>query len=237
MLASLPPAGRERGAGLLFRHRRSWPRRSFAAHLWRADRADRRLCRREPCSARGHDARPARRLVSRLGRRRDLPPRRHLDGLPAGPALDPAGRRARRRRRIGHRGDRHHRLDALLPRRARRDDGASPSRICHRGPRHRLSAVPYPYARNPAQRGAGAAGAGQPRNGHRRHRRGDPVVRRPLGVVGYADLGRHDRRGPAFIHQTWWVFAAPLAALFATVLAFNQLGDGLRRALDPVLQR
>jgi peptide/nickel transport system permease protein len=33
------------------------------------------------------------------------------------------------------------------------------------------------------------------------------------------------------------VLAAPLAALFATVLAFNQLGDGLRRALDPVLRR
>ena len=43
--------------------------------------------------------------------------------------------------------------------------------------------------------------------------------------------------GRQFIHQTWWLFAAPLAALFATVLAFNQLGDGLRRALDPVLRR
>jgi peptide/nickel transport system permease protein len=43
--------------------------------------------------------------------------------------------------------------------------------------------------------------------------------------------------GRQFIHQTWWVFAAPLAVLFATVLAFNQLGDGLRRALDPVLRR
>ena len=43
--------------------------------------------------------------------------------------------------------------------------------------------------------------------------------------------------GRQFIHQTWWVFAAPLAALFVTVLAFNQLGDGLRRALDPVLRR
>jgi len=31
--------------------------------------------------------------------------------------------------------------------------------------------------------------------------------------------------------------AAPLVALFATVLAFNQLGDGLRRALDPVMRR
>ena len=43
--------------------------------------------------------------------------------------------------------------------------------------------------------------------------------------------------GRQFIHETWWVFAAPLAALFVTVLAFNQLGDGLRRALDPVLRR
>ena len=43
--------------------------------------------------------------------------------------------------------------------------------------------------------------------------------------------------GRQFIHQSWWVFAAPLAALFATVLALNQLGDGLRRALDPVLRR
>jgi ABC-type dipeptide/oligopeptide/nickel transport system permease subunit len=43
--------------------------------------------------------------------------------------------------------------------------------------------------------------------------------------------------GRQSIHETWWVFAAPLAALFMTVLAFNQLGDGLRRALDPVLRR
>jgi peptide/nickel transport system permease protein len=43
--------------------------------------------------------------------------------------------------------------------------------------------------------------------------------------------------GRQFIHETWWVFAAPLAALFATVLAFNQFGDGVRRALDPVLRR
>jgi len=44
-------------------------------------------------------------------------------------------------------------------------------------------------------------------------------------------------QGRQIIHQAWWVFAAPLAALFATVLAFNQLGDGVRRALDPVMQR
>ncbi|MFO1148714.1 MAG: ABC transporter permease [Alsobacter sp.] len=43
--------------------------------------------------------------------------------------------------------------------------------------------------------------------------------------------------GRQVIHQAWWVLAAPLAALFATVLAFNQLGDGLRHALDPVFRR
>ena len=39
--------------------------------------------------------------------------------------------------------------------------------------------------------------------------------------------------GRQFIYQSWWVLAAPLVALLATVLAFNQLGEGLRRALDP----
>ncbi|MFI5013381.1 MAG: ABC transporter permease [Hyphomicrobiales bacterium] len=44
-------------------------------------------------------------------------------------------------------------------------------------------------------------------------------------------------QGRQIIYQAWWVFAAPLLALFATVLALNQLGDGLRRALDPVMRR
>jgi ABC-type dipeptide/oligopeptide/nickel transport system permease subunit len=43
--------------------------------------------------------------------------------------------------------------------------------------------------------------------------------------------------GRQIVHHGWWVLAAPLVMLFATVLAFNQLGDGLRRALDPVLRR
>lgn len=43
--------------------------------------------------------------------------------------------------------------------------------------------------------------------------------------------------GRQMIYQGWWVMVAPLIALFATVLAFNQLGDGLRRALDPVMRR
>jgi peptide/nickel transport system permease protein len=44
-------------------------------------------------------------------------------------------------------------------------------------------------------------------------------------------------QGRQILHEGWWVFAAPLAALFATVLAFNILGDGLQRSLDPMRQR
>jgi dipeptide transport system permease protein len=43
--------------------------------------------------------------------------------------------------------------------------------------------------------------------------------------------------GRQIVHEGWWVLAIPLAALFATVVAFNQLGDGLARSLDPVLRR
>jgi peptide/nickel transport system permease protein len=43
--------------------------------------------------------------------------------------------------------------------------------------------------------------------------------------------------GRQIIYEGWWVLVVPLIALFATVLAFNQLGDGLRRALDPVMRR
>ncbi|MBV8104833.1 MAG: ABC transporter permease [Hyphomicrobiales bacterium] len=44
-------------------------------------------------------------------------------------------------------------------------------------------------------------------------------------------------QGRQILHQGWWVLAAPLVALFLTVLAFNLLGEGLRRSLDPVMRR
>ena len=44
-------------------------------------------------------------------------------------------------------------------------------------------------------------------------------------------------QGRSIIYQGWWVLVAPLVMLFLTVLAFNQLGDGLRRALDPMMRR
>ena len=43
--------------------------------------------------------------------------------------------------------------------------------------------------------------------------------------------------GRQIIYQAWWVVMFPLGTLFLTVLAFNQLGDGLRQWLDPMLRR
>ncbi|MEX6507842.1 ABC transporter permease [Jiella sp. M17.18] len=43
--------------------------------------------------------------------------------------------------------------------------------------------------------------------------------------------------GRQIIYQAWWVLVFPLVLLTATVLAFNQLGDGVRRLTDPVLRR
>jgi peptide/nickel transport system permease protein len=42
--------------------------------------------------------------------------------------------------------------------------------------------------------------------------------------------------GRTSIHQAWWVLVFPLLALFLTVLAFSQLGEGLKDRFDPVLR-
>ncbi|MEM8551435.1 MAG: ABC transporter permease [Pseudomonadota bacterium] len=42
--------------------------------------------------------------------------------------------------------------------------------------------------------------------------------------------------GRTSIHQAWWVLVFPLIALFLTVLAFSQFGEGLKNRFDPVLQ-
>jgi peptide/nickel transport system permease protein len=42
--------------------------------------------------------------------------------------------------------------------------------------------------------------------------------------------------GRTSIHQAWWVLVFPLLTLFLTVLAFSQLGEGLRARFDPVLR-
>ncbi|WP_283176627.1 ABC transporter permease [Gemmobacter sp. 24YEA27] len=42
--------------------------------------------------------------------------------------------------------------------------------------------------------------------------------------------------GRISINQAWWVLVFPLIALFLTVLAFSQLGEGLKNRYDPVLR-
>lgn len=44
-------------------------------------------------------------------------------------------------------------------------------------------------------------------------------------------------QGRQILYQGWWVLAAPLGLLFAAVLAFNWLGESLRRLCDPVMRR
>lgn len=51
-----------------------------------------------------------------------------------------------------------------------------------------------------------------------------------------ATWGSMISEGRASIHQAWWVLAFPLVALFLTVLAFSQLGEGLKGRYDPVLR-
>ena len=214
MLASLPPAGFA-GAepGYLSRHRRPRPRRPLAPDLRRADRADRRLRRREPrrrssaprsaCSPAGSAA-GSTRVISRL-----------VDVWMAFPpvllsillvAVLGAGLG------LGDRRDRRHRLDALLPRRARRDHGAGAERTM--SPRRAPSASPpraYPVPRDPAQRRCrccmallslemGIA----------------VIVEAILSFVGLSvssdtpTWGGMIAEGRQIIHQAWWMLAAPL---------------------------
>lgn len=42
--------------------------------------------------------------------------------------------------------------------------------------------------------------------------------------------------GRTSVHQAWWVLVFPLITLFLTVLAFSQLGEGLKTRYDPVLR-
>ena len=69
------------------------------------------------------------------------------------------------------------------------------------------------------------------------------IVEAILSFVGLsvssdaATWGGMIAEGRQIIHQAWWVLVFPLITLFLTVLAFNQLGDGLRQWLDPMLKR
>ena len=145
-------------------------------------------------------------------------------------SLDPdVGARHRRAQRDPR--DRAGRLDALLPRAARRGAGGGAARLRRGRAPGRLSALAHGDARDPARHHAAADHAAQPRDGHRGDRRGDPVLRRHERRAEPAGLGPDDRRRAADIYNPPGT-CLPMLAIFITVLGFNVLGDGLRRTLD-----
>ena len=153
----LPPAwASERRGGVPARHRLARPLRALAPDLRRArrhDGRDRRLVRRH-ADRRGAGAR--RGLFRRLDRLADRPHRRRLDVVPAGdPVADPDGR-ARHRPAQRDPGDRAGRLDALLPRAARRGAGGDAARLRGGGAPRRLLPLAHDHARDPARHHAAA---------------------------------------------------------------------------------
>ncbi len=42
--------------------------------------------------------------------------------------------------------------------------------------------------------------------------------------------------GRGLLHQAWWILVFPFIALFLTVLAFSQFGEGLKERFDPVMR-
>lgn len=51
-----------------------------------------------------------------------------------------------------------------------------------------------------------------------------------------ATWGSMIAEGRGIIYQAWWVLVFPMIALFLTVLAFSQFGEGLKERFDPVLR-
>ena len=45
------------------------------------------------------------------------------------------------------------------------------------------------------------------------------------------------QEGRQYVHDAWWVMILPMLCILALVLALNAFGEGLRKALDPVMQR
>ena len=73
---------------------------------------------------------------------------------------------------------------------------------------------------------------------HVDHHRREPVVPRHGRAAADARMGRDARRGAlGHDHRAACRRSFPALAIFVTVLAFNLLGDGLRDALDPKIER
>ena len=51
---------------------------------------------------------------------------------------------------------------------------------------------------------------------------------------GAATWGGMIAEGRQYVNQAWWLMALPMICIIVSVLGMNALGDGLKRALDPV---
>jgi dipeptide transport system permease protein len=58
-----------------------------------------------------------------------------------------------------------------------------------------------------------------------------------FSASGMATWGGMIADGRSYIYQAWTVMALPVLCLLVSVLGLNMLGDGLRKATDPVLRR
>lgn len=68
------------------------------------------------------------------------------------------------------------------------------------------------------------------------------VVEAVMSFIGFsssdlATWGGIIADGRSYINQAWWAMTYPIAVILVAVLGLNALGDGLRQATDPVLQR
>jgi ABC-type dipeptide/oligopeptide/nickel transport system permease subunit len=68
------------------------------------------------------------------------------------------------------------------------------------------------------------------------------VVEAVMSFIGFsssdiATWGGIIADGRSYINQAWWAMTYPIGVILVAVLGLNALGDGLRQATDPVLQR
>ena len=68
------------------------------------------------------------------------------------------------------------------------------------------------------------------------------VVEAVMSFIGFsssslATWGSIISDARSYINQAWWAMTYPIVAIIVAVLGLNALGDGLRQATDPVLQR
>ena len=138
---------------------------------------------------------------------------------------------------LGHHRHRRHRLDALLPRGARRGDEPVRAWTMSRTPASPASAAsasccakccPTCCRRSSrCCRWRWASRSSSRRSCPSSICRSPPTIRPGAASSPRAALS---------IHQAWWVLVFPLIMLFLTVLSFSQFGEGLKARFDPVLR-